>query len=513
MGAASLARLLVVSASRCAIQVFLLGSVVLQRMMSTSHPIYVLLWIFGVGLIAGKEAFSRIQYSYPSMQRHVSLSVLTGGFTVLGLTLALNVLGNVEPWFQPRTWIPVAGMLFGNTLSATALGASTITKQFATNHDQVELRLARGATSTEAILPLIQDTFLTALTPTINGLAVTGIVHIPGMMTGQILAGQSPPQAAAYQVMITFLIATTACATVQLLVNSVVGALVDSRNHRLRANMLSLKDSSTASTSGSLNPVSAVRRTFTSLLVGRQDSAEKEEALITTEAMSSGAPPAKISPKTMLSTKQQEKQLILEAKDLHVVRANADVTFLARKGDRIGLSGRSGVGKSQLLRTIAGLEETTSGGELYLNGTSSSQIHAPEFRAKVCLVPQDKPTLEGTPRMFYEEIRRFTSQRRAGTEHTQQNPIDIARKWGLKDNTFDQQWSTLSSGEAQRVSLAIALSLQPSVLLLDESTSALDEATCKLVEESLVESNIPIVAVTHSTEQLNRFCTHIMNLT
>jgi putative ABC transport system permease protein len=145
MRAASLARLLVVLASRCAIQVFLLRSVVMQRMMSTSHPIYVLLWIFGVGLIAGKEAFSRIQYSYPSMQRHVSLLVLTGGFTVLGLTLALNVLGNVEPWFQPCTWIPVAGMLFGNTLSATALGSSTIRKQIVTNQDQVELCLARGA--------------------------------------------------------------------------------------------------------------------------------------------------------------------------------------------------------------------------------------------------------------------------------------------------------------------------------------------------------------------------------
>jgi putative ABC transport system permease protein len=55
------------------------------------------------------------------------------------------------------------------------------------------------------------------LTPTINALSVTGIVHIPGMMTGQILAGQSPFQAAAYQVLIFFLIASQACTTVQIL--------------------------------------------------------------------------------------------------------------------------------------------------------------------------------------------------------------------------------------------------------------------------------------------------------
>jgi hypothetical protein len=60
MGVGSLPKTLLVLASRCAIQVFLLGSVVLQQMMGTSQPIYVALWIFGVGLTAVKEAFSRI---------------------------------------------------------------------------------------------------------------------------------------------------------------------------------------------------------------------------------------------------------------------------------------------------------------------------------------------------------------------------------------------------------------------------------------------------------------------
>jgi hypothetical protein len=58
----------------------------------------------------------------------------------------------------------------------------------------------------EALQSVIRNTLTTALTPTINALSVTGIVHIPGMMTGQILAGQSPFQAAAYQVLIFFLI-------------------------------------------------------------------------------------------------------------------------------------------------------------------------------------------------------------------------------------------------------------------------------------------------------------------
>jgi ABC-type iron transport system FetAB permease component len=78
-------------------------------------------------------------------------------------------------------------------------------------------RLSLRATWQEALQSVIRNTLTTALTPTINALSVTGIVHIPGMMTGQILAGQSPFQAAAYQVLIFFLIASQACTTVQIL--------------------------------------------------------------------------------------------------------------------------------------------------------------------------------------------------------------------------------------------------------------------------------------------------------
>jgi putative ABC transport system permease protein len=211
MGLSTLAQTLMVSASRCAIQVFVLGSVVLQHLLGTTHPWLVGFWIASVGLIAAKEAFSRVQYTYHHMRRHVYVSVLTGALSVLATALLLSVFGRLSPWYQPRTLIPLAGMLFGNTLTAAALAASGITRQFATQQEMVEWRLVRGATAQEAILPLVQETMSTALTPTLNGLAVTGIVHIPGMMTGQILAGQSPPQAAAYQIMCHCAIACPLC--------------------------------------------------------------------------------------------------------------------------------------------------------------------------------------------------------------------------------------------------------------------------------------------------------------
>lgn len=525
---ASLSKSLFMSASRCAVQVFLLGSVILQRIMGSSNPWLVATWIVGVGYVAGKEAFSRIKHTYFGLKNEVYSSVLIGGLSVLGSTVLLGIFGNdFFPWFQPRIWIPVSGMLFGNTLTASALAASTLTSLFENNRDAVEIRLARGATSREAVMPLVQETLVTSLTPTMNSLAVTGIVHIPGMMTGQILAGASASQAASYQIIISILIATTACTTVQLLVNSILNSLVDFRQHRLNYDTLSSNIQLPSNPSSNifatfcrhsyptwiLRYLSRWKRLITGQhqkqLVKEDKKSEKQFRSLVTSRCN----PLLTSGKHM-STEDVESPVI-DIKNLHISRVNATLSLVAERGDRIGISGRSGVGKSQVLRTIAGLE-TCEAGEIWLEGFQSDNFSLPEFRVKVCFVPQNRPYLEGTPNMFYEAITGFDYQQRrqeSTIEETKHNsPMYIAEQWGVEKECFNKQWSVLSGGEVQRISLAIALALKPEVLLLDESTNSLDEETCRMVEETLIERKIPIIIVTHSKEQLDRFCTDELNL-
>ncbi len=497
--ASKMARRLMLSASRCAVQVYLMGSVVLDKLMGVDQPFLVAAWIFGVGFVAGKEALSRVQFTYPNMRRHVYASVWSGGCTILAVTLGLRILGNLEPWFQPRTWIPIAGMLFGNTLSASALGASTITKNFATEKDLVEVRLARGATWREAVSPLLLDALSTALTPTINGLAVTGVVHIPGMMTGQILAGQSVSQAAMYQIVINFLIATTACTTVQLLMWSAIGALVDRRHHRLNLGVLSEKNKvQTKTTYG-------WRKIF-------QTKTERKKIESSTETIPISLQLA--FPKSMEGAKARNADAIptLVANALVVPRAMTCVSFKLYPGDRMGITGRSGAGKSQVLRSIAGLEASPAG-SLELKEAPIQKMDLPTYRTHVCLVSQRIPAFQGTPHQLYEEILHFDRRKGKPTTLTKESPQQIAKEWGVSDRLFYQEWSSLSGGEAQRISLAIALSLRPDVLLLDESLSALDDATAKSVEATLLNNNnVSIIMVTHSESQLNRFCTHHLEL-
>jgi len=497
-GMGPLVRSLMVSASRCAIQVSLLGSVVLQRMMGVTRPWILVAWIVGVGLLSGRECASRIQYTYPEMNRNIYGSVLASGVSIWVLTVVLNLFGKIEPWFDPQTWIPIAGMLFGNTLNAITLGTSSITKQFATNADAVELRWMRGASNKEAIGPLMEESFRLSLLPTVNGLAATGIIYIPGMMSGQIIAGQSPNQAAVYQIVISFLIASTGMLAVQLIVHLSVGSIVERRWSRLRSGVLKPKETS-------------AKKNFLKSIFSKPEE-RNDPSLPTHSSNPLKGQLRSLSSENLVSKKGTPINVstpVLELKGLEVPRANAKVELSLRSGDRIAISGKSGTGKSQILRTILGFEESGSESQILLFGNVVDSSDLPAFRSKVCMVPANRVTLEGTPNQLYEQILQMESQQQRG-ETIRSDPItpgDIVRTWDLDPSALDRDWRTLSGGESQRAALAIALALKPDVLLLDESTSAMDLATSILVENTLRESNIPMIVVTHSEDQLERFCT------
>jgi len=188
MGLKDLAQQLLVACARCTLQLQLLGGLILQWILPpSSQPWWIVTaWIVGVGIIGAQEAYGRLEYSYPALRKHLTLSFLASGLSVLGFALVVRLFGPLQPWYDPRRLVPVAGMLFGNCLSAVTLGATSLTRASATQRDQVELWLSRGATYKEAMFPLIRDSVTTALTPTINALSITGIVHLPGMMTGQV---------------------------------------------------------------------------------------------------------------------------------------------------------------------------------------------------------------------------------------------------------------------------------------------------------------------------------------
>jgi putative ABC transport system permease protein len=138
-----------------------------------------------------------------------------------------------EPWYHPRYALPLLGMMLGNTMTGISLGLDVLTIGLVRERAAVESCLALGGTRYQALLPVVRDALRSGFMPTINGMAATGLVSIPGMMTGQILAGVEPIDAVKYQLLIMFLIAGgTGLGTLAAVMGGV--RLLTDHRHRLR---------------------------------------------------------------------------------------------------------------------------------------------------------------------------------------------------------------------------------------------------------------------------------------
>ena len=136
----------------------------------------------------------------------------------------------------PKPW--VFGMLLGNTMNGVSLAVNQLTQTVRSQRTVIESRLALGQTKSEAIDDIRRESIRTGLIPILNAMAAAGLVSLPGMMTGQILAGNLPADAAKYQILIMFLIAGgTGFGTLAAVWMS-AHRLFDDR-HRLRMDRLS----------------------------------------------------------------------------------------------------------------------------------------------------------------------------------------------------------------------------------------------------------------------------------
>jgi putative ABC transport system permease protein len=115
----------------------------------------------------------------------------------------------IHPWYEPQYAIPILGMILGNTLTGVSLGIERMTQELTSGRNTIEMILALGGSRWEAAQEAIRQAVRAGMIPTLNQMTVVGIVSLPGMMTGQVLAGESPEDAVRYQIVIMFLIAAS----------------------------------------------------------------------------------------------------------------------------------------------------------------------------------------------------------------------------------------------------------------------------------------------------------------
>ena len=223
---------LAIAAVRMAVQLAAVGFV-LKLVFAQTSPLWTLLIALMMVLVAGYELVQRQERRFAGWWAYglgnMTL-LLVGGLATL---YAVGVVIGPHPWYAPRYVLPILGMVLGNTLTSVSLALQTLTE----GAERERARIALGATRFEAFATVLRRALRTAITPLLNMMSVAGIVSLPGMMTGQILAGADPAEAAKYQIMIMFVL--TGAAGFGALAAAFGGVLLltDTR-HRLRLDRL-----------------------------------------------------------------------------------------------------------------------------------------------------------------------------------------------------------------------------------------------------------------------------------
>lgn len=200
------ARTVFIAATRTVVQLLAIGFV-LKSLFGNVHLVWVTLLALIMLLIAAREV---------TVRQHRSLagwwgfglgagSMFLSSFMVT--IFALNAILGASPWYAPQYAIPLLGMLLGNTMNGVALGLDRLTQSAWEQRAMIEARLILGQGWNEAIGDIRRNSIHSGMIPVINAMAAAGVVSLPGMMTGQILAGTPPIEAVKYQILIMFLIA------------------------------------------------------------------------------------------------------------------------------------------------------------------------------------------------------------------------------------------------------------------------------------------------------------------
>jgi|GEM_PF-10896 len=495
-----------ISVVRTFIQLMALGFILVPVFhIGEEHPSVVLLYVFFMVILAAYESIGRTKYAFKGMFTAVAATYVLNLGMVSVLTFV--VLLQPKPLWNPQYVIPMCGMLLGNCISGVSLSLNNLLTSLVEQRGEVELMLAFGASSKEATSRFIIDAIKSGMMPTFNTMAVIGLVSIPGMMTGQILGGSSPEEAAKYQMLIMYLIAATTFGSI-ITVFFVVFKIAFDKDGCLRQERFTKRPAANTD---------ILRRLLDFLLYLWTCCTATNEgySTISGENLEQGTEkPIRFHVLSSSSRVDRAPDYLKIESMTRVIGKRIlfhDISLNVAHGAVCTVMGPSGAGKSQFMRCVAGLVPVESG-SLFLNSKNRLNFETmSHWRRKVRYVPQTKVDIPGKPANFLEKFASFhvvtslASPPLVEMFHTVKTLIE---SWDMRSDLIQKDWQDLSGGEAQRIIVAIALASRPKVLLLDEATSALDMETKMKVEKSVMEAaslyDMTVLWITHDEDQVER---------
>ncbi|MET3288286.1 UNVERIFIED_CONTAM: putative ABC transport system permease protein [Brevibacillus sp. OAP136] len=195
---------------RSAVQLLAVGYV-LQFIFQADQPVFLVIIISFMIAVASWNASKRGKGMKGIFWR-IAVAISAMELLMMGILLSL---GMISP--TPQYIIPISGMTIGSAMIVSGLFMNQIKREFQASRGEIETLLSLGATAKQAIQDVRRRTVKFSMIPTIDGMKTVGIVQLPGMMTGMIVAGADPVEAVRYQILIVFSFTGAAALTSMLL--------------------------------------------------------------------------------------------------------------------------------------------------------------------------------------------------------------------------------------------------------------------------------------------------------
>lgn len=224
------------AAMRMVFQLLLVG-VVLRWVFAVSSPAATLAVIVLMIAAAAREVAVRPGHRLARGGNFRIAAIVVSLASLSTVLLALLTAIRPHPWHDPRYAIPLMGIVLGSVLNSASLALDGFLGSVIADRAVIEARLALGATIREAMASLVRASIRRGLIPIINQMSAAGLITLPGIMTGQLLAGMDPVEAAKYQIMLLFLLTGAGGLAAGIAVYLAARAVSDPR-HRLRLDRL-----------------------------------------------------------------------------------------------------------------------------------------------------------------------------------------------------------------------------------------------------------------------------------
>ncbi len=194
-------RALLIASARMVVQLLLVGTV-LRLVFRLSNPGLTLLVLAVMAAATIYEVGARQERRLRGAWHYVTGGAPTVMAALLIVVLALTTALRPSPWYDARAAIPLTGIILGNVMNAVSLALNFFFSAAWRERAAIEARLALGDGRRQALQGVAAQALRTALIPTINQMAAAGVITMPGIMTGQLLAGMDPLVAAQYQILL-----------------------------------------------------------------------------------------------------------------------------------------------------------------------------------------------------------------------------------------------------------------------------------------------------------------------